>query len=81
MTPLAQAPRALPPNKDWLYYQVSRGNAPWKDVLETQTLAMRLQEKLIVNLENFQGDRNLIVAYVGKQYPLQFALFAVPNPK
>jgi len=81
LTPLAQAPRALPPSKDWIYYQVSRGNAAWKDVLETQTLAMRLQEKLIVNLDRLQGDRNLIVSHGGKQYPLQFALFAVPNPK
>ena len=42
---------------------------------------MRLQEKLIVNLDRLQGDRNLIVSHGGKQYPLQFALFAVPNPK
>ena len=81
LTPLAQAPRALPPSKEWVYYQVSRGNAAWKDVLETQTLAMRLQEKLIVNLESLQGDRKLIVSHGGKQSPLQFALFAVPNPK
>ncbi|MGQ9575792.1 MAG: type VI secretion system baseplate subunit TssK [Thermoguttaceae bacterium] len=79
LTPLAQAPRALPPSKDWVYYQVSRGNAAWKDVLETQTLAMRLQEKLIVNLDTLQGDRKLIVSHGGKQYPLQFALFAVPS--
>ncbi len=78
MTPLGQAPRALPPGKDWVYYEVSRGNAPWKDVLETQTLAMRLQEKLIANLDALQGDRKLIVGYGGKQVPLQFALFAVP---
>jgi hypothetical protein len=30
-----------------------------------QTLAMRLQEKLIVNLDSLQGDRKLIVAHGG----------------
>jgi type VI secretion system protein ImpJ len=42
MTPLAQAPRALPPSRDWVYYEVNRQGSAWKDVLETQTLAMRM---------------------------------------
>ncbi len=80
LTPLPQAPRALPPSKDWVYYQVARGNAAWNDVLATQTLAMRLQEKLIVNLDSLQGRRDMVVSHGGKQLRLQFALFAVPNP-
>jgi type VI secretion system protein ImpJ len=79
MTPLAQAPRALPPGRDWIYYEVSRGNAAWKDVLETQTLAMRLKDTLIVNRQELQGQRKLVVSAGGKQAALQFALFAVPN--
>jgi type VI secretion system protein ImpJ len=79
LTPLPQAPRALPPGRDWIYYEVSRGNAPWKDVLDTQTLAMRLKDTLIVNRHELQGQRKLVVSAGGKQAALQFALFAVPS--
>jgi len=79
LEPLAQAPRALPPSRDWTYYEVSRDNEAWKDVLETQTLAMRLQERLIVNLDTLPGSHKLVVAVGGKQYAIQFALFAVPT--
>lgn len=78
LTPLAQAPRALPPRGDWSYYEVSRQNLAWKDVLETQTLAMRLKDTLIVNLDSLPGERKLVVSIGGKQVVLQFALFAVP---
>lgn len=78
---LPQAPRALPVNRDFTYYEVTRNatNDAWRDVLETQTLAMRLQERLITNLETLSGNRKLIVTVGGKQYVLQFALFAVPK--
>jgi type VI secretion system protein ImpJ len=79
LTPLPQAPRALPPGHNWVYYSVSRDNAPWKDVLQTQTLAMRLKDSLIVNRNELQGERKLVVSNRGKQVALQFALFAVPN--
>jgi type VI secretion system protein ImpJ len=79
LTPLPQSPRALPPGRDWVYYEVSRDNAPWKDVLQTQTLAMRLKDSLIVNRSELQGERKLVVSHRGKQVAVQFALFAVPN--
>jgi type VI secretion system protein ImpJ len=79
LTPLPQAPRALPPSRDWLYFEVSRQNEAWKDVLQTQTLAMRLKDALIVNRKELQGERKLVVAARGKQFALSFALFAVPT--
>jgi len=79
LTAVTQAPRALPPRGDWIYYQVARGNAAWKDVVVEQSVAMRLQDELIVNRDVLQGSRDLIVSHRGKQYPLQFALFAVPK--
>lgn len=80
---LAKAPRALPSRHGWIYYEVNRDkeNPAWKDVLATQTLAMRLTERLIVNFENLQGQRNLEVATNGKRNVLQFALFAVPSER
>jgi type VI secretion system protein ImpJ len=79
LTPLEQAPRALPSNREWTYFVVNRQNAAWKDVLATQTLAMRLQESLILNRDKLQGERKLLVSTRGKQVELQFSLFAVPN--
>ena len=55
-----------------------RGNAAWKDVFETSTLAMRLKDTLIVNRDNLQGKDTMVVTYRGQNIPLQFALFAVP---
>ncbi len=80
MRPLSQAPRALPPRRDWLYFEVNRENTAWRDVLETQTLAMRLTDSLIVNRDKLPGERNIVVAAGGKHVNLQFALFAVPHP-
>lgn len=79
MTPLPQAPRALRLGGDWIYYQVDRQGAAWQDVLQTQTLAMRLKDSLIVNREELAGQRSLVVAIAGRQTTLQFALFAVPS--
>jgi type VI secretion system protein ImpJ len=78
LIPLERAPRALPHSQDWIYYEVSRGNAAWKDVFETSTLAMRLKDTLIVNRDNLQGKDKMVVSYRGQNIPLQFALFAVP---
>ena len=78
LVPLDRAPRALPRSKDWIYYEVTRGNNAWKDVQQTQTLAMRLKEEMIANRNNLQGQRKLMISTRGKQYVLQFALFAIP---
>jgi type VI secretion system protein ImpJ len=77
LVPLDRTPRSLPANRNWDYYEVSRDNAAWKDVQSTQTLAMRLRDALIVNRNDLQGQRKLIVNYRGKRAVLEFALFAV----
>ncbi|OHB78772.1 MAG: type VI secretion system-associated protein [Planctomycetes bacterium RBG_16_64_10] len=77
LIPLGQAPRALPPGPNWVYYQVSRDGDAWKDVQLSQTLAVRFTERFIVNLDTLQGQKDLVVSYRGKSIPLQFALFAV----
>jgi type VI secretion system protein ImpJ len=76
---LPQPPRALPSRQGWTYYEVRRDNAAWKDVLATQTLALRFTEELISNLDTLQGQRKLEVAAKGKRTVLEIALFAVPS--
>ena len=76
---LPRPPRTLPVSHDWIYFEVSRLNQAWRDVQETQTLAMRFRESLILNLDRLQGERQIVVSYSGRQITLEFALFAVPN--
>ena len=76
---LTHPPRELPPH-GWIYYQMQRDNAAWKDVLATQTLALRFQEELIGNLDHLRGQRRLEVVLPDRRAILEFALFAVPKP-
>jgi type VI secretion system protein ImpJ len=75
---LSAAPRALPSHQGWSYYEISREGNAWKDVLATQTLALRFRTELIGNLEALPGQRNLEVMLPDRRAVLQFALFAVP---
>jgi type VI secretion system protein ImpJ len=75
---LPQPPRALPSRQGWIYYEISREGAAWKDVLATQTLGLRFKEQLISNLDTLKGQQKLEVAVQGKRSILRFALFAVP---
>lgn len=76
---LSGAPRALPSHQGWSYYEISREGNAWKDVLATQTLALRFRTELIGNLAELPGQRNLEVMLPDKRAVLQFALFAVPR--
>jgi type VI secretion system protein ImpJ len=81
LTLLDRPVRALPAGQDWLYYEVSRDSPAWRDVQETQTLAMRLRDSLILNQDRLQGERQLVVSARGRRVALEFALFAVPTPR
>jgi predicted component of type VI protein secretion system len=76
---LPQPPRALPTRQGWVFYEVRRDNAAWKDVLAAQNLAIRFKEELISNLAALKGQRKLEVSAQGKRSVLEFALFAVPT--
>jgi type VI secretion system protein ImpJ len=80
LLPMDRPIRALPARANWLYYEVNQSNdsPAWRDVRDTQTLALRLKDSLIVNRARLQGDRKLVVSARGKPVTLQFALFAVP---
>ena len=59
--------------------EVPRKDSPaWRDVQQTQTLALRLKDSLILNYDRLQGETQLVVSARGKRVTLQFALFAVP---
>ena len=78
LSELTETPRALPPH-GWVYFEVKRENAAWKDVFATQTLAMRYREELIGNLDKLQGQQKLEVIQADQRAILEFALFAVPS--
>lgn len=80
LRPLDRPLRALPASQDWIYFEVLKNDSPaWRDVVETQTLAMRLKDTLIDNKDRLQGERDIDVLAQGKRARLQFALFAIPH--
>jgi type VI secretion system protein ImpJ len=80
LLPVERVVRALPARNDWMYFEVPRQDTPaWQDVQQTQTLAMRLKDSLIMNLDRLQGEQNLVVSAFGRKNSLKFALFAVPH--
>ncbi len=76
---LRTPPRALPSQRGWIYFEVRREGPAWKDVLATQTLAMRFNTNVIANFERLAGQRKLEVLHHDKRAILEFALFAVPT--
>ena len=80
LKPLDRPIRALPATQEWIYFEVMQNDSPaWRDVVETQTLGMRLKDSLIQNKDRLQGERDIHVAAMGKKVNLQFALFAIPH--
>lgn len=80
LRPLDRPIRALPASQEWTYFDVIQNDSPaWRDVVETQTLAMRLKDSLIQNKDKLQGERDIHVSAMGKKVNLQFALFAIPH--
>ena len=77
LLPQDQAPKVLP-GKDWIYFEVGRGGDAWVDVVTTQSLAMRYQDRLVDNRESLEGQKTLVINVQGRKVELQFALFAVP---
>jgi type VI secretion system protein ImpJ len=79
LLPLDRPPRALPDKGGWLYYQIGRENVAWNDVRDTQSLAIRLRETLLLNRDALVGNRRIEVTHKGNPAVLEFALFAVPQ--
>ena len=79
LRPVGRVVRALPNRPDWIYYELDkREGSAWRDVQETQTLAMRFKDSLVANRDRLQGNRTVIVQTRDGNVELQFALFAVP---
>ncbi|MCO6453741.1 MAG: type VI secretion system baseplate subunit TssK [Pirellulaceae bacterium] len=79
LIPVERQIRALPSRSEWLYFEIPRRDSPaWRDVQETQSLAMRLKDSLILNRDRLQGESRMVVSYKGRKVPVEFALFAVP---
>jgi type VI secretion system protein ImpJ len=77
LNPADKTPRALPIDRHWSYYEVSRDNEAWSDVHATQSLAMRFKIALIRNKNELIGKHLIIVSHRGRDAELEFALFAV----
>jgi type VI secretion system protein ImpJ len=72
-------PRALPTQPGLTYFQISRESqlAEWQNVQKSLTLAIRLNENLIVG--DIQGQQVLKIKTGGQATTLQFTLYVVPQ--
>jgi type VI secretion system protein ImpJ len=70
-------PRALPQVSGLVYFQVNRDSQQqeWQKVQRSLTMAIRLNENLIVG--NIQGQRVLTIKHGGQTSTMQFTLFVV----
>jgi type VI secretion system protein ImpJ len=74
-------PRALPAPQGMVYFQVNRESQQqeWEFVKRSFTLAIRLNERLI--LGDIQNQRVLKIKHGTQTIPMQFALYLVPREK
>jgi len=78
LLPTDDVPPELDSSREWLYFEVTRGNDAWVAVVETGTLAMRFNENLIDDPAALDRERKLIVKTRQETVELEIALFAVP---
>jgi type VI secretion system protein ImpJ len=73
-------PRSLPVQPGLVYFKVDRQSQAeeWDSVERSLTLAIRLNENLIIS--NIQGQRALSIKVGGQTTTLQFMLFVTGNP-
>lgn len=76
-------PAMLPKGSHWAYYEIQHTDSPaWQEIARTGSIAMRIKDSLIVNRQELQGNRKLVIQYAtGSQskrsVTLEFALFGV----
>lgn len=72
-------PRVLPASSGLIYFEISRDGrqAEWRNVEQSLTLAIRLNENLIAG--NVQGERLLRVRAAQTTTSLEFSLYVVPR--
>lgn len=72
-------PRALPSQPGLIYFQILRESqqAEWQNVQKSLTLAIRLNENLIVG--DIQGQQVLTIKTAGQTTTMQFTLYVVPQ--
>lgn len=75
---VSHPPRSLPARPGLIYFQVDRDSQAdeWERVSRSLTLAMRLNENLIVS--SIQAQRSLTIKFNGQSTTLQFTLYVVP---
>jgi type VI secretion system protein ImpJ len=72
-------PRALPNRPGLIYFQVDRNSQKeeWDNVQRTLSLAVRVNENLIVG--DIQGQREITIKTGGQNSTMRFTLFVVPS--
>ncbi|WP_166819887.1 type VI secretion system baseplate subunit TssK [Thalassoroseus pseudoceratinae] len=82
LVPLNRVVRDLPTRSAWSFYEVTQNEGRvWRDVVDSQSIGVRIRESLIANPEELRhGGTELRVQNGPRVVSLRFALFAVSEP-
>lgn len=77
LLPVQEIPAVLPQGTEWAYFKIDQSSAAWREVLASQSLAIRIKDSIIANAESLRGSQQLEVSYQKHSIPLKFALCGV----
>lgn len=76
LTPV-DSPRVLPSREGWVYFKVARDTPAWQRLKTTRSMGIRVNQRLIIDMNRLQGSRKLEMAIDGQSVAIEFAVFAV----
>jgi type VI secretion system protein ImpJ len=71
-----EIPRSLVGRGNWSFYQIKTETDAWKRVAMDFSIAMRIKEEQIANLNALNGSTRLLANIAGQTYAMEFAVFA-----
>lgn len=77
LEPSTELPPVLPSGKEWAFFRISQTSPAWQDALETQSIALKINDTMIANRDSLQGNPHLVVQYGQHKIPLKFAIFSI----
>lgn len=71
-----EIPRSLVGRGNWSFFQIKTETDAWKRVAVDFSIAMRIKEEQISNLNALNGSTRLLANIAGQTYAMEFAVFA-----
>lgn len=77
VAPLETVPDYLPRGQGWAYFRLDDRCDAWNDVMKTHSLAIRVRDSSVENLDRLVGSRQLVLHGDTAPVAMEFALFGI----